>query len=70
MPAPARSRSTGALCRPIKKPGTTFENPRERRRVGAPAEAPKRIYRTVEIVDGREVVRYSDKAPAKPAPIR
>ena len=34
----------------------------------AVADVPKRIFRTVEIVDGREVVRYSDKAAPKGAP--
>jgi Transglycosylase SLT domain/Domain of unknown function (DUF4124) len=34
---------------------------------GAPPKAPTRIYRWVEVVDGREIVRYSDRpqAPAK-----
>ena len=34
----------------------------------ATIDQPKRIFRTVEVVDGREVVRYSDKpAPKAPA---
>jgi soluble lytic murein transglycosylase-like protein len=31
------------------------------RHTGAPAKAPTRIYRWVEVVDGREVTRYSDR---------
>jgi len=33
-----------------------------RANAGTAAEEPKRLFRTIEIVDGREVVRYSDKA--------
>ena len=36
----------------------------------AAAETPKRIFRRVDIVDGREVVRYSDKPSPKAAAIK
>ena len=36
-----------------------------RANAGAAADTPKRIFRITEVVNGREVVRYSDKAPDK-----
>jgi len=60
----------GRAVPPYKETRNYVSKIRANAGASAAPDAPKRIFRTVEIVDGREVVRYSDKAAAKPSPIR
>lgn len=58
----------GRAVPPYKETRNYVSKIRANAGASAGAEAPKRILRTVEIVDGREVVRYTDKpAPAASA---
>jgi soluble lytic murein transglycosylase-like protein len=57
----------GRAVPPYKETRNYVSKIRANAGASAGAEPPKRIFRTVEIVDGREVVRYSDKAAPKGA---
>jgi soluble lytic murein transglycosylase-like protein len=62
---PAAVEKYGRAVPPYKETRNYVSKIRANAGPSAAPDAPKRIFRTVEMVDGKEVVRYSDKATRK-----